>query len=370
VAAYVNRRHTRIHALTSLVVFALATLSINAGTLILLDELHSGVRDPEYSRRVSHLKSHVTNHPDRPLILVVGSSRTAMGVRPGEWEARRHGAPLQHDPLVFNLSLIGGGPILELLILRRALADGLKPATVLLEYWPPLFSAEEGLSKNGVCFERLSYRDRDTINDGSINSESIWLQVQRNRLNPVYSSRFRLLSQIFPRWIPTKNRIDWMWNDVDEWGWKPGCDFKPGQSPERAILVNQARDVFRRLFSSYRIDPCEECAIRETVKVVQGSGIQVCLLYMPESSEFQGWYPPSVERAAKEHLSRLSNELNVPIIDARNWMDDGLFSDGFHLTRIGAAEFTQKLVPAITDNLKAYSVSMNGSHNSSCSKSR
>ena len=32
----------------------------------------------------------------------------------------------------------GAGPVLQLMMLRRALAEGVRPAVVLLEYWPPL----------------------------------------------------------------------------------------------------------------------------------------------------------------------------------------------------------------------------------------
>ena len=55
----------------------------------------------------------------------------------------------------------------------------------------------------------------------------------------------------------------------------------------------------------------------------------------------------AVEQTAREHLTGLCRELNVPLIDARFWMDDGYLVDGFHLSRLGAAEFTQKFGPAV-----------------------
>jgi hypothetical protein len=153
--------------------------------------------------------------------------------------------------------------------------------------------------------------------------------------------------------------MDWMWNDIDDWGWKPGCDFKPGPSESRTILVSQARGVFERLFTDYRIDSQQERALRETVVLARKKGVEVGFIYMPESSEFRGWYPPILEKAAREHFARITQELGVVAIDARTWMDDGQFSDGFHLTRIGAAEFTLKLRPAIDaafPSLKGYAI--------------
>ena len=48
-----------------------------------------------------------------------------------------------------------------------------------------------------------------------------------------------------------------------------------------------------------------------------------------------------------EARNRLSRELAVPVIDARDWVDERLFADGFHLSRAGAAAFTARLGPVI-----------------------
>jgi len=88
-------------------------------------------------------------------------------------------------------------------------------------------------------------------------------------------------------------------------------------------------------------------ALREAVAAARETGAKVGLLYLPESSEFRSWYTPQAERLAREHLAGISRELALPVINAREWMDDGLFVDGFHLSRVGAREFTRKLGPAI-----------------------
>jgi hypothetical protein len=331
--------------------FVLAIVAINATVGWLLDEVRPELRDPEYARRISSLRARVAENPQRPLVLVVGSSRTAMGIRPGEWEANRFSNAAAPDQMFFNLSLIGGGPLLELILTRRAFAEGIKPAVILLEYWPPLFKEDKD---NTICasFDRLGSRDRAAVRAYFSETDSTESTFPNNSLNPVYSSRHRLLSQLFPKWIPSSQRMDWMWNDIDNWGWKAGCDFKPGPSESRTTLLKQSQEVFARLFNDYRIDPREDRAFRDAIALARKNDVQVCLIYMPESSEFQSWYPPRVEKAAREHFDRLTQELGVPVIDARTWMDDGLFSDGFHLTRIGAAEFTLKLCPTVANSLK------------------
>ena len=72
-------------------------------------------------------------------------------------------------------------------------------------------------------------------------------------------------------------------------------------------------------------------------------------LFLPESPEFKGWYPPEVEAAGREHLSSLSRELAVPVLGARDWMEACHLADGFHLSRVGAGVFTARLGPAVAD---------------------
>jgi hypothetical protein len=69
---------------------------------------------------------------------------------------------------------------------------------------------------------------------------------------------------------------------------------------------------------------------------------------MPESAEFQTWYPPAAEAAARAHLARLVRELDVPLIDGRDWMAADDLADGHHLSRDGAAAFTPRLGAAVT----------------------
>lgn len=332
-------RGSRKSARSAIAAFALATLVLNIAAACLLDGTRLGLRDPEYSRRIARLRQRIAANQDRPLVLVVGSSRTAMGVRPGEWEASRPAT--NREPLLFNLGMIGGGPLLERIVIQRALADGIQPAAVLLEYWPPLFDRPRN-ELPVVSVDRLSARESETL---ATYCASDW---PANRLNPVYGTRSRLLSQLLPRWLPAGIRLDWTWSELDEWGWKSGCDFQPGPSESRTILVKQARGVFTSIFETYRNDPRQERAFRDALAELQSRGIPVGLIYMPEASEFRQLYPAPIEQSCRQQFEQLIGEFQVPCIDARTWMADDLFSDGFHLTRIGAAEFTRKLGPLLS----------------------
>src|SRR5947209_5552138 len=97
---------------------------------VALDQCNPELVDPEYHVRLSKLRSLQKEAPDRPLLLVLGSSRTAMSFKP---EAVSQLSPAQGKALLpFNFSHYGAGPLFNLMELQRLLADGIKPAWLVV----------------------------------------------------------------------------------------------------------------------------------------------------------------------------------------------------------------------------------------------
>ena len=90
-----------------------------------LDCWYPELYDAEYARRLATLRTRQAEAPERPLFLVLGSSRTALAFRPEILPPlpTRSGPPV----LPFNFSHMGAGPLLNLVELRRLLADGVCP---------------------------------------------------------------------------------------------------------------------------------------------------------------------------------------------------------------------------------------------------
>jgi hypothetical protein len=328
--------------------FAVAVLLIHGAVLLALQDAR--LRDPEYGRRAARLRDRLAENPGRPLVFMVGSSRTAMGVSPAAWEEVRPNDPARPDPLIFNAAVLGAGPVMELMTLRRAYADGFRPAVVLIEYWPPFLHQEDGWREtNRVAVDRLMDCDRQLVRDyfPRPRGAEVEREMDHRRRNAVFANRQRLLLTAAPKWLPSAHRADAGWTDLDPWGWLPGFDMKPDMTEWRAKAVANCSDIYRPLFAKYRIAPDADRATREMVALARDNGAAVGFVYLPESSEFRALYPPEVARAAGEHLSTLSRELNVPVIDCRDWMPDGAILDGFHLSRRAAAEFTRKFGPAV-----------------------
>jgi hypothetical protein len=347
-----NRRRSgrQVTARRSVLWFGAVLAVIHLGVAAALDHTRPGIRDPEYGRRVDRLRARLAENPGRPSIVLIGSSRAAMGVRPDAWEAvrSRQGGP--PAPLLFNMSLLGSGPVMELLLARRVYADGLRPDVVLFEYWPPyLYSEREWAEPDRIAAERLSPRDRAVVRDYFPEPEKVEARLRRHWCHPIYANRYRLLVQFAPRWVPKGHRIDWTWDNLDDWGWKPGFDFEPGFTPERAAMLDRCRGVYKTLFDAYRIHPNADRALRAAVATARAYGARVGLVFLPESSEFRGWYTAEAERLARDHLRRITEDLGLPVLDTRNWMPDEYFVDGFHLSRAGAAEFTRRFGPVVAE---------------------
>ena len=91
------------------------------------------VRDPEFAAKVERLRARRVEQPDRPLILVLGSSRAEFGLYSDDLSATAGPS----SPLIFNFAVGGCGPLLQQVFLERLLKEGLRPDFVFVEV-PPL----------------------------------------------------------------------------------------------------------------------------------------------------------------------------------------------------------------------------------------
>src|SRR5205807_756932 len=103
---------------------------------------HPEAHDPEYGGKLRRLRALIAAKPTAPLIVVLGSSRVAMGFRPDAIAGVR--AADGREPIVFDYSSDGSAPILQLLCVRRLLDDGIKPDWVVVEYWHEVYDQEGG----------------------------------------------------------------------------------------------------------------------------------------------------------------------------------------------------------------------------------
>jgi hypothetical protein len=297
------------------------------------------VRDPEFGLRLQRIRTQKVGRSDRPLVVVLGSSRVSMGFKPdvlADSPMSDHRAPL-----VFNYSLVGSGPIMQLLCLDRLIKEGIRPDLVFVEFWPPFYRQDIRDGEEGrIDVNRLNHRDVRLLGRFWTKRSALVLSWIQSQLVPVWSHRFILLSHYAPDWLPWTTRQDVKWMGLDDFGWLPLPEtVTRAQYETRAA---QAREYFAHQLNADCLNAKSDRALRELVTRCRRENIEVALLYMPEGSLFRGWYAPPFLEQVNGYLDCLHRELELPVVDARSWIADDDFIDGFHLLPRGARAFTRR----------------------------
>jgi hypothetical protein len=245
-------------------------------------------------------------------------------------------------PAVFNLGQAGGGPLYELLNLRRLLDAGVRPDVVLVEVMPPALSNDapaEGLFAKQV--PKLGYRDLARLAPYCDDPGVLRRQWAGVRVAPWYSLRFYLMSHVLAGFLPWQQRVDFQWRMMDDAGWS-GYPFDSITDADRARGVAAVRKDFEEGLKTFRIAPRQDRMLRDLIALCQREGIRVGLYWLPESPTFRGWYPQQVRTLLDEYLAELLHEYEVPMFDASDWLPEEAFADGHHLMKRGAREFSRR----------------------------
>src|SRR6516225_6159014 len=127
-------RRARAALICGLAVFVVGQLALEAAMHTRWPELH----DWDFGEKLKRLQAAMQEEPGQPLVLVLGSSRAALGVRPDLVPTPVTDG--RQPPKVFNFAFPCFGPVRELVSLRRLLARGVRPDLVIIECWPPFMS--------------------------------------------------------------------------------------------------------------------------------------------------------------------------------------------------------------------------------------
>ncbi|MFO0822988.1 MAG: hypothetical protein U0792_07695 [Gemmataceae bacterium] len=67
----------------------------------------------------------------------------------------------------------------------------------------------------------------------------------------------------------------------------------------------------------------------------------------PEGPTFRGWYDPAGVARFDAYLNGVAREYELPILDARDWLEENDFHDAHHPLRRGADKFTLRFAREI-----------------------
>ena len=326
---YLGARRALLWAAAS---WLLGQLALAAAIELALPE----VRDPQYAVRERRLLARVTGDK-RQLWLMLGSSRTQLGLQAGRLGECSDGS----GPLAFNFGMPGCGPLMELICFERLLSRNVRPDLLLIEINPGLLAWCNGEPME----ERLLDGARLTI-------------PELVRAMPYYQQPRRVLGKWVWSWLaPCQRRAtdlrrlaklgpegqdadaaDYL---MDDFGWQ--LVPAPIDAERRRALTRLAAAQYDGALARFVPGTMQREALEELLLRCRQESIPAVLVLLPIGSSFEQLYGPPSESALQSLLADVRRKHAVPVIDARRWIKDELFSDGHHLLPEGAVAFTDRL---------------------------
>ncbi len=316
--------------------YLLAQLALD----LVLPAWHPTLQDNCQSYKLRQVQEWAAREPDRPLLVMLGSSRTQHAFQAG----RLNGLPVQGRPLLaYNLGVPMSGQIHACLWLQEMLDAGIRPCLLLVEFCPMIlneprkgvYSEEDWTLGPWLSLSRLARCWPYFTEPGDKAVE--WLEA---RLAPWYALRSQLLE-----WgreqagQPVGFHAE---RCHDSWGFLHHTIASTRQQREWLLAIK--REFERPTLSSFRVGPTPLRALRDLLETARRERIPAVLVLMPESTAFRSWYLPQELAKALRQFAALRDAYGIDAIDAYRWLADDDFYDGHHATEKGAQAFTMRLI--------------------------
>jgi hypothetical protein len=339
---YQSRANAR--AKTSLLWGVLAFVCAQGALAYVVNRTHPELRDPEYGYRLNRLNEQAKAAPDRPLLLILGSSRTLSGIAPPCLSVSP--AEVEVEPRVFNFSVLGAGPVRELLILRRLLAAGHRPKWLIVEVWPP-FLPQQGYwtDEQHIMTKDLRWVDLPVVLRYFSHRKKALGKLADEGLVPIDGLRSNLLAHwaacLLSPDQSCREEHDRTLSKGNPTGWNPWLPH--GTEEEFRARIQKVLAETKPLLDNFHVSETADRALRELLEECRRHNTKAALILMPEHSQLRSWYTPQVQQQLNSFLTRLKDEYRVPVIDARDWVPDDGFHDLTHMAPVSAPPFTQRL---------------------------
>jgi hypothetical protein len=325
-----RHRRARCAILASLCVFVVVSLTFS----VVIDRVKPEWRDPEYGRRLVAARQWQRDQPERPLVLVFGSSRAQMGISPREMDLCE-----ASSPVVYNFGYRAATPLVSTMLLSRALDDGLRPRAIVIAVSLNELHSEGEAEKRFASFGcRLSSRDMQRISP-YVSVSALRQSGATSRWNPWLTYGKRTACEVFG--FRDANTDCDSWRKMDANGYVP-FPMERMSANDREFLWNQAREQAVQSNDGVFALPARQ-ALHDVVHRCRASGIAVAIVWAPESPTYRELYSATGLHAMESHTNWFRTELGVPVFAAANHLSETDFADGYHLTPTGAAKYSQWL---------------------------
>jgi len=312
-------RHGILAMLISVVLISLVGI-------LVIEQFRFDVVDREFAARLTLLQRQRLAHPERKLFLVVGSSRMVMAFSPEQLPTYYPAGENSTPVTVFNFSHLGAGPVMNQMTLTRLDRAGIHPDWAILEVMPGFLPKENAAlvtsvsTFSDVLFVHRYYRPGE-----------LWWEYLKHRTVGLPNLARRA----------TGSEEDDAAACYEPLGGAKFVRVAVDPDTKRRLLAAQERNFGFRL-RDLKVSAGNDRALRDSVRMLQRHGAEVCLLLSPEQEEFTRMYGPGKQAWFEQYIQQLRNDLQVPMIDARDWLEPQDFEDGHHALRRGQEKFTHR----------------------------
>lgn len=298
--------------------------------------------------RVEHdkwkqLHERIAETPDRPLVLMLGSSRSDWAFQAGRlngWPGP-DGRPL----LAYNLGVPTTGPLHEALYLNDLLEEGIRPRLLLVEFvFTHLNQSQRGLlsEENFTVPQWLSAHQALFLRPYYANKHRILVRWLESRLTPWYGFRCDVHEYL------QGHRIASLYDQQEQPMDESGCRMlynDCGEPQFRAWRRECSARMYGESLKHFRLGEGPVRAMRDLLARCRREHIPVALVRMPVTNEFR----KLVSAEGWKDLNNLFAELSegVHVIDASGWLTEEDFDDGHHVLRTGAYNFTTRMIDEV-----------------------
>jgi hypothetical protein len=326
-----GRREAERHKRAELGWVAAGFVLIQVGLGLAVDRCWPAVRDPEFAILRGHLAARRAEQPDRPLVLALGSSRTAMGLRA---ERLNHSTD-PSAPLVFNFAIPASGPMMQQVALRRLLAERMVPNLVVIETMPMSLYGYGGSPLEEHYLDPARLDLMETLHLLPCYYRPFWEICRRwgsARVLPIcrHQAELRDALGIDPVQSHAHLRAGYGWRG----------EFRVPTPEQFAANVRFSLGQYEDVLQGEHLALGPLQALGSLLTLCKQEGIAAVVVLPPESSFFRA--ASQGVASAVEEVRRLARQRDVPLYDARTWVSDDGFLDGHHLTAPGADAYTER----------------------------
>jgi hypothetical protein len=265
-------------------------------------------------------------------VIALGNSLMAAGFEEPVFDSA---AGLTAQEGAVNLSLGASSPVEQLLLLRYALAHGIRPHTLIYGFYdlqlsqPVEFSANDMIGNHAMLYYLEPIYARQFYSLSARDS----LQFKALHNVPMFADRGAIWS-----------KVEILRRSMAQQGMPQQNTNQFGKAADFSLLEPASADAFRKDCEATQQLPLAP-PVAELIRQAHEANMDIVLVEMPmRQSHRAQFYETKWWTDYMSHVRDLLQPYHVTFVDAGDWAaDDSLFDDPLHLSQRGARLFSQRM---------------------------